>query len=306
MANAGQDGLVQVNKHRKVKRLQEDNILNRALSQPGDVFLCFCNIQLLVNAERAIIGNITCPESIELCRLLAGHIAVWFDEHLDDFRLEAILGALLCTCYCEWKRFEGELGVQEWNELEKISSLDTWKLVLGTRQRVDNMLQRVHKLTSILSFLYSGEQPRVDYIVAEDEASWEKLWRGKREVIGYTLEAALQKTCIVENQLREWKKKLDSLADNYSLGTRAYDARMWSLDLIATIMSVCFAVFGMFSQFFGYYVQLPIYNMGNASQYYFYGVMGGIVTGLSISVYFSTRWFLRHFSQVFCYDGTGQ
>jgi len=35
MANAGQDGLVQVNKHRKVKRLQEDNILNRALSQPG-------------------------------------------------------------------------------------------------------------------------------------------------------------------------------------------------------------------------------------------------------------------------------
>lgn len=49
----------------------------------------------------------------------------------------------------------------------------------------------------------------------------------------------------MENQLREWKKKLDSLADNYSLGTRAYDARMWSLDLIATIMSVCFAVFGM-------------------------------------------------------------
>ncbi|GJQ14884.1 hypothetical protein GpartN1_g6675.t1 [Galdieria partita] len=296
-------GLIQINKDRKVKRLEQSNIFNQAQRQSGDVFCCFLNIQLLVNTERAILGNITSIECVELCRLLAGHI-VWLDEELGDFRLEAILGAVLCSSYCEWTTFEKEKDflTQQWIELEKLSSLDTWKWIHGARERMENMLQRVQLLISVFTALHSAKGGAIKFMVVDDERDWDKLLDEKQDVIRYTLEAALQKTCLIENQITHWKEKLDSLVELYSTGNSAFDARMWSLDLLATIVSVCFAIFGMFSQFFGYYVQLPIYNMGNSSQYYFYGIVAGITIALSMSIYFSSRWFLRAFDHVFCYD----
>ncbi|EME26284.1 hypothetical protein Gasu2_36930 [Galdieria sulphuraria] len=302
------DDLIQINKDRKVKRLEQNDILSKAVQQPGDVFCCFLNIQLIVNSERAILGNITSVECIELCRLLAGHL-VWLEEELCDFRLEAILGALLCSSYCEWTAWEREKEqfTQQWNALENLSSLDTWKWALGIRERVETMLQRVKLLTSIFTTLLSANATHFsNFMVVQDDKEWEKLLNEKQDIVGYTLEAALQKTCLVENQLARWKDKLDSLVDLYSIGNAAFDARMWSLDLLATILSVCFAIYGMFSQFFGYYVQLPIYNMGNSSQYYFYGIAGGITIALSITIYFSSRWFLRAFYHVFSYDSPFQ
>lgn len=131
-------------------------------------------------------------ECIELCRLLTGHVA-WMDEQLGDLRLEAILGAILCTCYGEWTAFEKEKAamVQQWNALENLSSLDTWKWIYGTRQRVENMLGRVQILTSVFDIFHSTESTNANILV-ENVQDWEKCVKEKQSVIQITLEAAMQ------------------------------------------------------------------------------------------------------------------
>eukprot|EP00871_Galdieria_phlegrea_P000929 jgi/Galph1/1837/GphlegSOOS_G505.1 len=263
------------------------------------------NLQFLSSPNRVLLGNLTRQETAELCRLLTGS-TLCLTNGMEDMRLQVLLLSLVCIVNCLQNELNKERDKFQ-KQLEQINSLsceETYKLILCGEEKVQQWLERVECLTTFWETLVEEQQLSQDIVMVNGTAKKEllALFSERRDDIQSNYEENIQRLVQLRKQLKEWKHKLEHMLEAYDVGNVAFDGRQWSMDLFATLLSTSFAIYGMFAQFFGYYVQLPIYNMGNASQYYFYGIVGGISICLLATIYFSFRWFLRVFRSVFFWD----
>ncbi|EME27422.1 hypothetical protein Gasu2_35200 [Galdieria sulphuraria] len=85
-------------------------------------------------------------------------------------------------------------------------------------------------------------------------------------------------------------KALQNVERTLMLGFDFIRNKLFTLDLLGTILILSFTLINMVVGFFGFNLTLPIYNLSDGSQYYFYAIVGGLTVFMLVSIIVTILW----------------
>ncbi|GJQ13304.1 hypothetical protein GpartN1_g5095.t1 [Galdieria partita] len=209
------------------------------------------------------------------------------------FPFSVLEGLLLTACLS----VEREIALLEprvmdaLNQVSKYSNYSRLAELRLYRQKLLHLHSIADRMDTLLEEFFDSDFVEEALFIENNELVKRELGQlSSLDELKCVFEPYLQSLDLQKSICNGFLKALQNVERALMLGFDFIRNKLFTLDLLGTILILSFTLINMVVGFFGFNLTLPIYNLSDGSQYYFYAIVGSLTLILLVSIVVTILW----------------
>jgi uncharacterized membrane protein YuzA (DUF378 family) len=213
------------------------------------------------------------------------------EEERPGFRFAVLEGLVLTACLS----LESEIALLEtrvMDALTQVSKNSDYSRLASLRvyrQKLLDLKSIADQMDALLEEFFDSDFVE-KALFREDNGNKDIGPCGSLDDLKYIFEPYLQSLDLQKSICGSFLKALQNVERGLMLGFDFIRNKLFTLDLLGTILILNFTLINMVVGFFGFNLTLPIYDPSDNSQYYFYAIVGFLTVFMVLSIVATVFW----------------